>query len=155
MVSSTHALDISQQILEVVPLVMRTIAFELRRTEHVIVAPHFRLLWMLNHRPFTLSELADHQAVSLPTMSNSVTILEERGWVTRLRSDLDRRKVLIELSPAGREVLGQVQHQAEQQVAELLSALSDADKQTLVDGLSVLRSIFTSEHCPPSEAADA
>jgi DNA-binding MarR family transcriptional regulator len=149
MVPDTQTSYISQQILEIIPLVMRTIAFELRRTEHVVMTPHFRLLWMLNHRPFTLSELAEHQVVSLPTMSNSITILEERGWVTRLRSDADRRKVLIELSQSGRDVLAQVQCHAEERVAELLSAISDADQQTLLEGLSVLRTVFASEYCPP------
>jgi len=154
MSSNAETLHISQQILEIIPLVMRTVAFELRQTEYVIVTPHFRLLWMLNIRSFTLSELAEHQAVSLPTMSNSITILEERGWVTRLRSDIDRRKVLIELSPAGRDVLRQVRHQAERRVAEHLSKLAAAEVQTLLAGLCVLRDVFTSEHCPSSEAPD-
>jgi DNA-binding MarR family transcriptional regulator len=147
---------VSQHILEVIPLVMRTIAFELRQTEHVIETPHFRLMWMLNHRSFTLSELADHQAVSLPTMSNSITILEDRGWVSRVRSDFDRRKVLIELSPAGHDVLDQVQRQAEQRVAEHLLRLTDLERQTLLAGLSVLRSAFASpENCVLSKTPDS
>jgi len=150
MLKDVETFHIAQQILEVIPLVMRTIAYELRQTEHVVVTPHFRLLWMLNHRPFSLSELAEHQSVSLPTMSNSITILEERGWVTRSRSDEDRRKVFIELSPAGRAVLDDVQRHAEARVARLLSVLSESDKQTLFSGLSILRDVFLSaqeENC--------
>jgi DNA-binding MarR family transcriptional regulator len=150
MLSSVETSYISQQILEIIPLVMRTIAFELRQGEHLVVAPHFRVLWMLKHRAYTLSELAEHQAVTLPTMSNSITILEERGWVARFRSDNDRRKVLIELSPAGRDVLSQVQREAEQRVTEHLSSLSESEGLKLIEGLQVLRSVFAPDigRCP-------
>lgn len=152
MLSTVDASPVARQILEVVPLVMRTVAFELRRSEHVLAVPHFRLLWMLSRRPFTLSELADHQSVSLPTISNSISILEERGWVKRTRLDDDRRKVLIELSAAGRAVLDEVQQHAEMHVNELLSTLDEADTNSLLAGLSVLRTVFSgAENCTSSD----
>ncbi len=152
MVSPAERLVAAWQILEVIPLVMRTVSSELRRSEHVLATPHFRLLWMLSHRPFTLSELADHQSVSLPTMSNSISILEERGWVRRSRLDGDRRKVLIELSSAGDVVLDEVRQHAEARVSELLSSLDEAELHTLLAGLSVLRVAFSvTDACAPSD----
>jgi|FLYN01.1.fsa_nt_gi DNA-binding MarR family transcriptional regulator len=146
---------LAQQILEVLPLAMRTLAFDLRRSEHVLATPHFRLLWVLNHRPFTLSELAEHLFVSLPTMSNSISTLEARGWVTRVRSETDRRRIFIQLSSAGRQVLDEVQREMEARVVERLSALSESDRQVLQEGLLVLRHAFASaEACPPRETAD-
>lgn len=135
--------------MDVIPLVMRTVAFELRRTEHVLVTPHFRLLLMLKHHAFTLSELAEHQSVSLPTMSNTVSILEERGWVTRTRSEEDRRKVRIDLCPAGHAVLDEVRQQAEARVTELLEHLSQPERKTLFAAFSILRGAFGPvENCP-------
>ncbi len=66
-----------------------------------------------------LSELALRQAVSLPTMSNSISVLVERGWVKRVPSPDDRRRVVLELTSEGRVVLCQMQGQAEARVAEL------------------------------------
>jgi DNA-binding MarR family transcriptional regulator len=143
MLSAVDTSVVARQILEVIPLVMRTVASELRRSEPVLAAPHFRLLWMLSRRPFTLSELADHQSVSLPTISNSISLLEERGWVRRSRLDGDRRKVLIELNVAGRVVFEEVQQHAEAHVNELLSSLNEVDKNTLLAGLSILRTTFS------------
>jgi DNA-binding MarR family transcriptional regulator len=134
---------VARQILEVIPLVMRTVASQVRRSEHVLAAPHFRLLWMLSRRSFTLSELADHQSVSLPTISNSISILEKRGWVRRSRLDDDRRKVLIELSSAGRAVFEEVQQHAEAHVKARLSSLNEVDQNALLAGLSVLRTAFS------------
>jgi DNA-binding MarR family transcriptional regulator len=133
---------LSRQVLEIIPLVMRTVAAEMRRTGHTMAPSHFRLLAMLARCPCNLSQLAERQAVSLPTMSNSITTLVERGWVKRTQVAYDRRVVLIELTPEGRMVLADMQHQVEARVAELLAPLSEAERDTLLVGLAVLRHTF-------------
>ena len=133
---------LARQILEVVPLVMRTVSAELRQTDPFVVTAHFRLLWLLKHRSHSLSELAEHQAVSLPTMSNSVTILEERGWASRKRSETDRRKLMIEITPEGHEVLEQVHQHMAQRVAEIIDPLSAEDQAAISRGLLILRQTF-------------
>ena len=140
--------SLAQQLLGTVPLVMRTLAAELRQSEHFMAAAHFRLLWMLDHRKFSLSELADHLHVSLPTMSNSVTILEERGWAKRFRSPEDRRKLVIEITPEGRAVLAEVNSRAEARVEQIMEALSTQERETLHAGLLILRRAFV----PAAEA---
>ncbi len=132
----------AQQVMDIVPLVMRIVAAELRRTEYMLAPSHFRLLLMLDCCSCSVSQLAERQVVSLPTMSNSVTTLVERGWVTRVPAAHDRRTVLVELTPAGRAVLAGAQRQVEARVAEELASLSAADRETLVAGLAILRAVF-------------
>ena len=133
---------LARQILEVVPLVMRTVSAEMRQTDPFLVTSHFRLLWLLRHCSLSLSELAEHQAVSLPTMSNSITILEERGWARRTRSEVDRRVVLIEITDEGRAVLAHVEAQMEQRVAEIIASLDETEQTTISSGLRMLRDMF-------------
>ncbi len=138
MSADTHTA--AREVLEIIPLVMRTVAAELRRAGQ---APsHFRLLAMLAHRASNLSELAEKHAVSLPTMSNTISTLVERGWVKRTQAAHDRRQVLIELTPAGRTVLAAIRRQAEAHVAELLAPLSQSERKTLLAGLAILREVF-------------
>jgi DNA-binding MarR family transcriptional regulator len=103
---------------------------------------HFRVLWILEHGPQSLSELAEKQFVSLPTMSNSVSILEERGWIQRTRSIEDRRKVVIEISPAGLAVLEEVRNEMEAKVTTIIGALSIGEREQIVQGLTILRATF-------------
>lgn len=136
---------LAKQILETVPLVMRTVAAEMRQSERVRMTSHFHVLWILNNlsmSSMSLSELAEKHAVSLPTMSNSITSLEDQGWVTRIRSKKDRRKVMIEITPAGREVLSEVGRHMRASVAEIIEPLSQADRKKLSAGLDVLRDVF-------------
>ena len=139
----TDKMDLTaQQIMEVVPMVMRTLALEMRSVGHCEVPAHGRLLVILADGPHCLSELAEKHAVSLPTMSNSISTLVERGWVTRSRSPHDRRKVQVEVTPAGREVLEEMTRAIEERMARKLSCLSPAECEHVLAGLEILRGCF-------------
>src|SRR5215218_6724853 len=93
--------DAAREILKIIPLVMRTVAAELRAAGEMPAPAHFALLTILGNQPRTLTELALLQGVSLPTMSNSISTLVQRGWVKRSSPARDRRVVLIEVTPVG------------------------------------------------------
>lgn len=136
--------DIAQKTLDIIPLVMIVMASEMRSAGHQAVSPsHVRLLGMLSERPYTLSELAEMQQVSAPTMSNTITALEERGWVTRTRSDVDRRVVTVHIAPAGVQVIEDINNHTRARIAEFISPLSDDDLNLLLAGLTILRDAFT------------
>src|SRR5262249_32096513 len=80
----TQARETARELLKIMPLVMRTVAAELRSAGELPAPAHFPLLMMLNEQPRTLTELASLRGVSLPTMSNSITALVQRGWVRRM-----------------------------------------------------------------------
>lgn len=130
---------------------MRVFASQMRQGNPQLMAAHFRLLGMLHHRSHTLSELADIQSVSLPTMSNTITTLEERGWVRRIRSKEDRRVVLIEVTEAGQEILQETHRRAEGYIAQLLGPLTEEEDAALSEGLSILHRIFRCQYPPPKE----
>jgi DNA-binding MarR family transcriptional regulator len=136
---------LARQLLEIIPLVMRTIAAELRRTGLILSPSQFAVLVMLQHRPHRLGELAEHQAVSLPTMSGIVSGLVERGWVRRTRSPEDRRVLIVDLTLAGHEKLGHIGEQSAARLATLLASASEADRRELAAGLAVLRALFAAD----------
>ena len=135
--------DVSSHILRVIPALMRMIAAEIRRVEGIAPA-QFGLLAMVKRCPRSLGELAEKQGVSLPTMSNSVSVLAERGWVTRLPSKSDRRVMIVELTPPGEQVLTQVQARMETYMTELLSDLSPEQLKQLLTGVQILEGVFPS-----------
>src|SRR6476646_4720359 len=96
-----QARESARDILEIVPLVMRTVAAELRSAGEMPAPAHFGLLSLLSARPRMLTELAALQGVSLPTMSNSISAMVDRGWVRRLAPESDRRVVIIEVTTTG------------------------------------------------------
>ncbi len=136
------SLALARQLLEIIPPVMQTLASELRRTGQVISPSHFGVMAMLHLQTCNLSELAEHQWVSLPTMSITISRLEESGLVTRTRDENDRRVVMIELTAAGIHKLDQIRDIAETRISVVLSDLSSADKKSLANGLGILGKVF-------------
>ena len=132
----------ARAILKIIPLVMRTVAAELRAAGELPAPAHFGLLSMLSMQPRTLSELAVLQGVSLPTMSNSISAMVQRGWVRRTAPPKDRRVVIIDVTPAGKAAVERVGRAAEAHLAEMLTDMDAAGGRRLVAGLDVLRSVF-------------
>jgi len=145
--------EAAREILKIIPLVMRTVAAELRAAGEMPAPAHFGLLTMLGNQPRTLTELALLQGVSLPTMSNSISTLVQRGWVKRTSPARDRRVVLIEVTPLGRTTLERVGKAAEAHLAEMLAGLDPPSRRRLQAGLGVLRQVFA--ETPPATALRA
>ena len=133
---------LAQQLLQIIPPVMQTVAAELRKTGLLLSPSHFGVMVMLHLHTCNLSELAEYQGVSLPTMSSTVSRLEERGWVRRERDANDRRVVRVKLTASGKRKLSQISEQAEARMEMLLTELSDEDRQELGSGLEILRRLF-------------
>jgi DNA-binding MarR family transcriptional regulator len=146
-----QARDAARALLEVMPLVMRTVAAELRAAGELPAPAHFPLLHLLSEQPRTLSELAAFRGVSLPSMSSSVATLVGKGWIRRVTPDTDRRVVMLEVTPGGRAALERVARAAERHLAEVLSPLGDASRRRLQSGLDVMREAFAA---PPQLGAD-
>ena len=144
-----QAREVARAVLKIVPLVMRTIAAELRANGELPAPAHFGLLSMLNAQPRTLTELASLQGVSLPTMSNSISAMVQRGWVKRTAPVRDRRVVIIEVTATGRAALERVGRCAEAHLADVLIPLDAPAGRRLRSGLGVLQEVFSG--APPAQ----
>lgn len=131
--------ELADEVLRTIPLVTRKVAADLRRSAPNMKLANIGLLTMIARRPHTLSELADLHAASMPTMSKTITTIENLGWVARIRSDTDRRIVMIEATPAGCEALQKVHELAIAPIEESLDSLTATRRQKLSAGLKILR----------------
>ena len=144
-----QARESARDVLEIIPLVMRTVAAELRAAGELPAPAHFGLLSVLSERPRMLTELASLHGVSLPTMSSSISAMAERGWVRRNGPEKDRRVVMIEVTANGRAALERVARCAEAHLAEVLAPLDPPARRRLQGGLGVLRQVFARSSTTP------
>ncbi len=139
---------VAGEVLEVIPLVTRRVAADLRKSDPSMKLAHVGLLGMVARSPHSLSELSDLHAASMPTMSKTITTIENLGWVVRTRSNSDRRVVMVEATPAGRAALKEVHDRATTHISEALDSLTVAQRQKLSAALRILRDTFAD---PPPE----
>mgnify|MGYP001123428750 CR=1 FL=1 len=139
---NTNRHQIAVSILQIIPSVMRLLAAELRQSNSPLLPPQLGVLTLLVEKTRNLSELAEQHAVSLPTMSSTVSKLVKAGWVERQRSTEDRRVVMFALTLEGHAIVQKIGEQMVSQLAEQLKTIPDADLTSLEDGLSILKTVF-------------
>ena len=148
--SGEKAREAARRIIDTVPAMMQAVVSEMRHCETPMTMPHFRTLMMLGlHGSFTLTEIAQHQRVSLPTMSATVSVLADRGWVERVTDANDRRRTDVRLTGEGKTAVRAMYGRVEDLLAERLSCLSDGELVELEAGLGVLRQAFGSHQIDP------
>jgi DNA-binding MarR family transcriptional regulator len=145
---SEDTTSLAQRLLQVLLPLGKTVTNELRHTGQLMAPAHFRTMGSLYLRSANLSDLAESQGVSLPTMSNTVTSLEQKGWVKRQRSELDRRVVMVELTPAGCDKLGELTDTVLTMLDALLKNITPAERESLLDGICVLENMFDTISLP-------
>jgi DNA-binding MarR family transcriptional regulator len=136
------ARKIAIQICDLMPLIERAVSSELRHSRQYVTPSHLVILAALAQKPFTLSGLSEISAVSLPTMSNSVTTLVRRGWVKRKQSSGDRRFIEVELTSKGMKALVDIRKRVEFFFTAQFSPLQPAKRAELQSALKILLTTF-------------
>ncbi|MFE1646873.1 MarR family winged helix-turn-helix transcriptional regulator [Microbacterium sp. P01] len=93
------------------------------------------------HGPHTLSELADRERVTAPSMNRTVNCLEESGYLTRTPDENDRRKVNIALTPRGLDVVQETVRRRDAWLEEALAELSGDERELLERAAEVMRKV--------------
>jgi DNA-binding MarR family transcriptional regulator len=116
------ALDLANDLR---PVVLR-VARQLRKeTEQFgVTARQATLLALVDQSPgMTLRALAETEAISAPALSGHVDRLEDAGLIRRVRSDVDRRRVGLELTAKGERLLRSIRERRTAWLAEQLEEL--------------------------------
>jgi len=137
--------ECAHEVLDVVPVVMRVIRSELRKYGAKEVSmPQFRTLsYVYGKRGVSLSEVADHIGLTLPTMSILVDGLVARGLMNRREDTEDRRRMTLTLTEGGRARLESARRATVAYLEERLRQLSASDRATITTAMRMLRELFT------------
>lgn len=126
---------------ELRPVVLR-LTRELRHeTERLgITARQVTLLWLIRKSPgLSLRDLAALERISPPALSGHVDRLERAGLVERVRSDEDRRRVGLRLTPPGERMLRRVRARRNTHLADRLGRLEASELAAVEAALPALR----------------
>jgi DNA-binding MarR family transcriptional regulator len=94
------------------------------------------------NKPRNMSSVAKTLSVTVGTLTIAVNALVKKGYVKRVRSEEDRRVVLISLSEKGEKAYAHHKKFHEDMIRSLLDGLSEKETNTLVSALTNLREFF-------------
>lgn len=127
--------ELEESVLRSLRKVSRAIDLHSRRlvaTVH-LTGPQLVCLRQLQQgAALTPSELARAVSLSNATITGILTRLEQRGLVTRARSEADRRRVLVALTEQGRALVAQAPSPLQERFVSALHGLPTANR-TIID----------------------
>ena len=131
---STPLIEAAHALIEGVPRLARLMRKDLRmHSSGLFTEPQFRVMAVLYREgAHCLSSLAEYQGVSLPTMSKLVQGLEARELVGRRRDPRDRRRVMLELTPAGESAYEALLRRTESHIVDWIRPLSGEQCEDIV-----------------------
>lgn len=111
-------------LMKQVELAIRASLDDITRPAGLTALQYTALTVLDQHPDLTSAHLARHSFVTGQSMSDMVTVLLERGWVERRRDPADRRRLVIELTAAGHQLLEQLRPRVAAVETRMLSAVS-------------------------------
>ena len=123
------------------PVVLR-LGRELRKEtdQFGVTGRQATLLWLVREQPgLSLRELAAQEGISAPALSGHVDRLERLGLIERVRSDDDRRRVGLALTPEGARLLRRLREHRTAWLAARLGQLEPEQLERIAAALEPLR----------------
>jgi DNA-binding MarR family transcriptional regulator len=137
--------ECARQLLDTTPQLMRFIRAEMRNHRgHDLSVPQFRTLTFISRNPeVSLSHLADHLGLTLPSTSKLVDGLVNQKIVTRRESKEDRRRLTLALTKNGEDILHVARVATQNHLKVVLRELSTDELSTVVRAMNLLQPLFT------------
>lgn len=138
--AAAPATGCAQQLISLVPLLMREIRADMRAAApEGFTVPQFRVLIFAHSRAQpSVSELAAHLGVSVPTASVAVDKLARAGMLRAQPTPDNRRRRSIELTAGGHRAVEQALAATTAAFADRLAALSEQEQSQVADALALL-----------------
>jgi DNA-binding MarR family transcriptional regulator len=128
---------------DLLTVVARLNRYATQRIQMQLPAAQARLLSTIDAQgEARICDLAAVDHCSQPTMTTQVRRLEDAGLVTRTVDPGDARAVRIKITAEGMKTLNRVRADRASAIEPQLAALTAADRQTLVDAVTVLRRLL-------------
>lgn len=130
---------ITGNLFEALPLLpKRLVRVDAITRKYDMPFSHVQILCMLSHSSMTIGQISRNLGIAKPNITPLLDSLKERGLLERVRSELDRRIVNVELLPAGVEMAQKIRESIAEQVAEWPEALSAGDAKRLNNSLACM-----------------
>lgn len=135
----------ARELLEVVPVVMHSIRAAMRRYRaDDLSVPQFRtLLFIRRNSGASLSDVAEHLGLTLPSASKKIDGLVARNLVKRQGSQHDRRRIHLTLTSDGEALLAKARQETQAHLAERLAVLPPTEIEEVIGAMQSLRPVFT------------
>jgi DNA-binding MarR family transcriptional regulator len=141
------------RILSAIRRIIRAVDIHSRKlhSEFAITTPQMICIYeLMRNDGITLSQLSKAVNIGNSTVNGIVDRLELKGLLTRQRSLKDRRKVLLHLTEAGRDITRQAPSLLQDKLSDALQNLPELEQVTIAMSLERVVALMEAEHLDTS-----
>jgi MarR family transcriptional regulator for hemolysin len=137
----------AHELMDTAPQIMQLIRVEMRHGRGSDISiPQFRsLAFVQRHPDSSLSSLAEHLGLTLPSVSKLVDGLVKQKLISRQESMADRRRLTLMLTQIGASIVDSARAGAQTSLAKRLEKLSEVELETVCQAMQILRPIFVQD----------
>ena len=137
----------AHELMDTAPQIMQSIRVEMRHGRGSDISiPQFRSLTFVQRHPdSSLSSLAEHLGLTLPSVSKLVEGLVKQKLIIRQESTVDRRRLTLVLTQIGTSIVDSARAGAQTSLAKRLGELSEVELETVCRAMQILRPIFVQD----------
>ena len=141
----------ARDLMDTAPKIMQSIRIEMRSGRGADLSiPQFRTLGFIQRYPdSSLSDLADHLGLTLPSVSKLVDGLVKQKLISRQESNVDRRRLTLVLTSTGESIINSARAAALTNLTKVLSRLSNDELGTIHQAMELLAPLFASRGKQP------
>lgn len=111
--------------------ILKTAEITLKSYENLTIVEANALYVIGPHEPKTMKQIAEALGVAVSTPTRTIDRLVGKGLVTRKVAKKDRRKLLIELTPEGKDLLERMNEEGISMARKMFENLQDEEIATL------------------------
>jgi len=98
----------------------------------------YTLVSLKNGLPVNMNELSKRVGISVSTTTRNVDRLVKGGYLERIRSKVDRRSVLIKLTPQGQRIVKDLQEREKDFANKVLRKIPVNKRRQVIESMNIL-----------------
>lgn len=105
-----------------------------------------RVMFELAHRnDLTAAQLTKELGIDAGYLSRILGKFDQRGFINKIRSETDGRKMILQLTEKGMDAYAPLNQRSNEEIAEMLAEIPDADQQRLLEAMQTVERLLTSD----------
>jgi DNA-binding MarR family transcriptional regulator len=133
---------LAEKLIDIIPRIMQFLASCVKNHPTPLPMIHYRLLRVIHEQPMSLSQLAKMVMISKASLSETIKLMVDKGWIERIQDSTDARRSYLKITEFGADHLRHTDEMVLGIISSRLEQLNPEEYQTVLEGSDIISRLF-------------